>query len=80
MKLIEFSGKHKGEFFAVSDEQYEEFSKYTWYLDGRGYPSTTIKAHQLALKQYKRNGKSIVDHKNRDTLDNTLENLRIYLS
>lgn len=75
-KRIEFSGNNKGRFFIVSDEDYDEFSKYTWYLDNRGYPTTTIKAYQMAMGMYKRDGGVIIDHINGDRLNNSKENLR----
>lgn len=77
MKQIPISGnKYKGKYLLVDDDDYEEMSKYSWYITAGGYPSAVLKAHQMALKMYARKGQ-IIDHINCDPLDNRKSNLRI---
>lgn len=63
--------------FDVSD--YEEISKYTWFLDNSGYIRATLKSgkrvllHNLIMKEAKG---LFVDHINRNKLDNRKSNLR----
>lgn len=85
MKYIPLHGKilGKGKFAIVDDQDYEELSKYKWYLNGNGYVSryvwkktnnTRVQIHRQIIKPRK---KQIVDHKNGNPLDNRRENLRI---
>jgi hypothetical protein len=74
----------QGQFAIVDDEFFEELNKYKWHLedDGRGHKYAVRKVNMgrqiLELSQCKFNEKNreICDHKNRDTLDYRLENLR----
>lgn len=75
-KQIRLSGRHSDKFLIVDDEDYDEMSKYSWYLIDRGYPTAVIKSHQMVMKQTKRNGSTIIDHKNGNRLDCRKENLR----
>jgi HNH endonuclease len=84
MKLIRLYGTHWDKFAIVDDLDYEWLSKIRWtgskcyhcdniyvcgVIDGR-----RVKMHNLVTRNKTSN---IVDHKNRDSLDNRLENLRI---
>lgn len=65
-----------GQKILVDDQSLPVLERYTWHIDSRGYPATNIngrkiRMHKLLLKEAK-----IVDHINRNKLDNRLENLR----
>lgn len=77
MKKIPISGtKYKGKYILVDDDNYEEMSKYSWYITSRGYPTAVFKAHQLVMGLHSKDGK-LVDHVNGDILDNRKSNLRV---
>jgi hypothetical protein len=74
----------KTEKILVSDIDYAELSNYTWHVDSNGYAGTNIKLnedtskrqrkvrmHQLILPEAE-----LVDHINRNKLDNRRSNLR----
>lgn len=74
MKLIDVKGSDRPAI--VDDEDYEIFSRYSWSLDNRGYVQgmTSKRMHQAIMNAPK--GK-IIDHINRDKLDNRRGNLRL---
>jgi len=86
MKEIALGGKNGvGKFTIVSDEDYEELSKYKWrfQLDKKtewsGYVCrSTMPDKHIYMHRYIMGDKKgfFVDHKNRNTLDNTRDNLR----
>ena len=77
-------------YMLVSSSQYIDIIKYKWYLGKNGYPVTYqtvdntekfgvgIKLHRMLLgfRAWIENG-LVIDHINRNKLDNRLENLRI---
>ena len=74
----------KGVEIQVSDEDLEALSKYTWKIDTSGYAYRSIRrgkgkcAKQQHMHKFlmpKREG-YIIDHQNRQRLDNTRDNLR----
>lgn len=81
-KQIPLSGKMgKGKFAIVDDEDYEELSRYKWNLSTKGYAQAwmselkqTVRMHRFIMRITDRN--IIIDHFNRNRLDNTKENLR----
>jgi len=89
MKLIPLSKggkKNKGKYFAkVDDEHYDELVKYNWSVCiSKGLPYATlssakgrptIKMHRFIMQVTDPN--VLIDHKNRDGLDNRKHNLRI---
>lgn len=89
MKKIELHGKWgEGKFALVSDEDYQELSKYKWW--GHLDYSTRNTTRTIYVRRYGKHRRMhylhreimgdkpgmFVDHINRNTLDNTRENLR----
>ena len=87
MKLEIHSKKHGIKTIFIDDEDYEKINKYTWhvninhsgilYAEASVYNKTGIKIirmHRLIMNAQKG---QIIDHKNRNGLDNRKENLRI---
>lgn len=86
MKTIPLHGKYaEGLSAIVSDEDYEEFSKYWWtYIRDHVTPSLGYARTHIHKQVYKYMHREVVgdkkgyvvDHINRNTLDNRRENLR----
>jgi len=89
MKSILLNGKHgKNKFALVDDDKYPELVKYRWHCSHTGYARRTV-VHTNSDKSKKYEcifmhkcllnapDKKFIDHKNRNTLDNRIENLRI---
>jgi hypothetical protein len=93
MKKIELSGiTGIGKFMLVDDEDFERMKEYKWYLSSHGYAvrivhvsgshtkknivQRGIMAHREIMNLKAGDG-IIVDHKNRDRLDNQKLNLRL---
>lgn len=78
MKEIEI-GK-SGKYFIIDDEDFELVNKYYWHLDRQGYvrgvPKNRklIRLHRLIMNPSK---EKVIDHINRNPLDNRKNNLRI---
>ena len=76
--LSGFHGKNK--FAKVDKEDYQLVQQYSWhYRDG--YAVTKINKKEVRMHRFVMNEtrpEVIVDHKNRDRLDNTKANLRLY--
>ncbi len=67
--------KNSDKTFLVDDEDFEKFSQFEWKLASSGYPYIMMTAHKFLLGNQEK-GK-VIDHLNRDKLDNRKENLRI---
>lgn len=64
-----------GRFFLIDAIDYEEVSKYLWHIDGNGY---VVNIRIGLLHRFLMDcGTNIIDHVNRDRLDNRRSNLRI---
>jgi hypothetical protein len=67
----------------IDEEDYEKIKDYKWYLNGKGYVVATAyingERHKLRLQRFLMNAPDgfVVDHINRNKLDNRKENLRI---
>jgi hypothetical protein len=76
MKLLKLQGKNDL-YTMVDDEVYENVKDLKWYPNSFGYPSLLIpphtKLHRLVINAKKG---QIVDHIDRDVLNNQLSNLR----
>ena len=70
----------KGEEFYIDKEDYKEVSKYTWFMDSKGYLVTAnirgkvTKLHRFIMKAKKGD---FVDHKNNNPQNNRKSELRI---
>lgn len=75
---IKLGGK-KGGVTIVSEEDYEKVSKYKWFLNHNGYVQGSVNGKICRLNRFIKNVESgkVVDHKDRNKLNNTRENLRI---
>lgn len=68
--------------FQIDEGDLDKIKRHSWYIDARGYVSTNIrksngertilKLHRLLLD----NPEGVIDHINRDKLDNRRSNLR----
>lgn len=80
MKKIYLSGQRgKGMFSLVDDDDYERAIKHSWCLDyGAGYAMSRVNYKNVRLHRFVMGAKTgqIVDHINRDKLDNRKSNLR----
>lgn len=83
MKKIEIYGKGKGLFALIDDEDYAKISQYRWHLHEGGYAITkprigktkpTVRMHRLIMGV---NEGQIVDHIDRNPLNNQKLNLRL---
>lgn len=84
-KRIYFQGKNSDKYVLVDDDDYDELIKYKWYVNTCGYASKYKRLgkrqigtlmHRLILGLSPKDG-FVVDHINRDILDNRKSNLRI---
>jgi hypothetical protein len=83
-KLIPLHGKHgKGQFATVDDEMYDDLAAHKWYVRvkkcGGRYIHTTINGKPVYMHSFILEAPKgmCVDHKDRDTFNNTRTNLRI---
>ena len=73
--ITEVYFRNKDGFFLIDTDDLEKVSQYTWYLNDNGYVCTTKNAYCHHLIIGKPVGKLVVDHKNRNRLDNRKDNL-----
>lgn len=83
--MILYTDKHRVP-FEVDEEDYEAVSRYSWYVDSQGYPSTNVQVGSgRASRRPLRLHAFLMgpapdglewDHENRDKLDNCRTNLR----
>jgi len=76
---ISLLGRADDSTFLISKSSLEKVIKHQWYLDSNGYPKS-YKARGHTLHRYllgKQEEGCVIDHINRNKLDNRLENLRI---
>ena len=76
---ISLLGRAEDSTFLISKSSLEKVIKHQWYLDSNGYPKS-YKARGHTLHRYllgKQETGYVIDHINRNKLDNRLENLRI---
>jgi len=79
MKLIPLHGKDgEGKFAQVDDTDFDELNKYHWYVNNSGYAFRREKVIFMHRQIIKADDKQIevVDHVNRNPLDNQKKNLR----
>lgn len=84
MKKLPIGGKRgEGKFMLIDDENYDQFKDHVWSLDSNGYAHRCYKLksgvvhiwpHKMILGNRPKN--KIIDHINRNKLDNRKENLR----
>lgn len=74
MKIIRAT---TGEPIKVSDDDFENLNLYSWKVNDNGYAAFgKFLMHHLVLRRRGIQWKEIVDHKDRDKLNNQFENLR----
>jgi hypothetical protein len=68
--------------FLISKSSLEKVIRHNWYLDSNGYPMTYTGRSKTLHKNLlgKQQKGYVIDHINRDKLDNRLENLRVITS
>lgn len=80
MPEIPLTGVGQGRYAKVDLVDYPELIKYSWHYKD-GYAITKINRKEVRMHRYVMNEKDpeiIIDHKNRDRLDNRRSNLRRY--
>lgn len=83
--IVKIKSSNTDDIIIVNAEKYDEISQYCWYISNSGYAITRdtktrkqILLHRLVLFGYDNVVNSdIIDHANRDKLDDRLCNLRI---
>lgn len=73
---------NKNEAFLFDIEDYDLIKDYCWYIDAKGYVSTKygeghIKLHQLIMRDVSLPNGYVIDHIDRNKLNNSKSNLRI---
>ena len=66
-------------YFVIDEKDFEKVKHCTWYLNSTGYVCTRYKGKHMSLHRYlmgKNPEGTVVDHINRNTLDNRRANLR----
>lgn len=88
IELLGNHAKEKNSIMLVSKSSLSLISEFTWYLGSNGYPITYgskkagrrfsrgLGIHKMLLNPQRGNG-LVVDHINRNKLDNRIENLRL---
>lgn len=81
MKYLDISTPAKSNVFAlVDDEDFSELSQFKWYMTKTGYVARNRLSPEKGIEYLHRrlmnHPKGLVDHANRDPLDNRRENLR----
>lgn len=81
-RLMKYLLAHQGTKVLVSDHMFEALSKYKWYITPHGYVRRATSKNGRTVNMFMHRQimnalpGSIVDHINRNKLDNRLENLR----
>ncbi|MEH7209545.1 HNH endonuclease [Priestia megaterium] len=79
-EVIVYKGKKEFAKAIIDNSDVELASRYKWGMDGHGYLTTKVNGRYLALHQLLMNTKNtdyLVDHKDRNKLNNRRSNLRI---
>ena len=78
-KQIKLNGRHSDKHFIIDESDLNVVSKYKWYLRGDGYVAANIKRKTVYIHRFIMDApKGIsIDHKDRDKLNNSKENLRM---
>lgn len=63
-------------FTSVSDADYERCRQYSWHRQGAGYAHASINGKKVLLHRFILPEAELVDHIDRNKLNNTRENLR----
>jgi hypothetical protein len=78
MKLIPLHGiGGEGKFAKVDDSEFDELNKYHWYVNNKGYVYRREKVIFMHRQIMSAGEFVVVDHVNREPLDNTKRNLRL---
>ena len=76
--VVRFSLANSSEYAICDIQDWEKIRQHRWHLGINGYPATRIKGKTICLHQFlvaKEKG-YVIDHVNRNRLDNRRENLR----
>jgi len=76
--VVSFSLANSTEYAICDIQDWEKIKQYRWYLGINGYPATRVKGKTVCLHQFlmAREKGYVIDHINRNRLDNRRENLR----
>jgi len=79
IELLGRGKKLEQNYFLISTISFEKIIRHNWYIDSNGYPMTYTGRSKTLHKNLlgKQEKGYVIDHINRNKLDNRLENLRV---
>lgn len=77
--IVEVSIPHTEDYFTINIDDWNQVKQYSWYLKNPGYISATINDKTIYLHRFLMNAQKgdIIDHVDRNKMNNTRSNLRL---